>query len=127
MKIKWSDQLGSRDRKAGLLIRREADVYWFAGGSDENVRVVSAVWKKDGKWSATSYTVEVQDGAEALPVVQGFESGKWREGFCLAIGLPADGQWSAIADKLGVPVSALVADGKVVIRTGPARSETQAD
>ena len=66
----------------------------------------------------TSYTRWKRLGrlvGSCIPPSRGFESGKWREGLCNAIGLQPDGTWQAIADKIGVPVSTLVdvAAGKV--------------
>lgn len=127
--IKWSDQMGHRDRKAGLLIISDGRPYWFVGGSDRHVRVLSATWQKDGKWSHTTYEIELAPGVRAYPAHQGWESGKWREGLAAAISLPANAGWQAIADRLGVPLSSLVdeAAGKVVIPRGPEAAASEVD
>ena len=47
--IQWSDQQGSRDRKAGLLVVSNGDCYWFAGGSDKaNLPLVASLLDPSG-------------------------------------------------------------------------------
>jgi hypothetical protein len=125
--ITWSDELGNRSRRNGLLIIPPGEqAYWFCGGSDKNVRVVVSRYNKNGKWSHTTYELEVADGVRAQPVTQGWESGKWREGFAKALELNPMALWSDIAATLQIPEETLVGlkpekgSGKfIVIPNGP--------
>jgi hypothetical protein len=128
--IKFLDRQGNRDRQTRLLvIPAEGPVYWFAGGSDSAVTVTGKQYTKDGKWSHTTWDLEVSDGVRTLVVRQGWESGKWREGFCDALGLPSAAKWDAVATTLGRPVEQFVdlAAGKVVIPVGPPAVEKEVD
>src|SRR3989344_9327995 len=107
--ISWQDGIGSREREHALLIvPSDKQAYLFKGGSDKNVRIVSSQYVKDGKWSRTMYVLEVSDGVRALPVTQGWETGKWREGFAQALGLEPTAKWVDIASVLNVTEGGLV-------------------
>jgi hypothetical protein len=124
--VEWSDRQGSRDRQAGLLVVAGGDCYWFAGGSDQNVAVLSSYWRKDGKWSHTTYRIAVTDGVRVYPARQGWESGKWREGLAKATGLSPLASWEEIASRIGVPLGSLVdlVAKKVTIKVGPSSKDT---
>lgn len=115
MEITFNDEPGPRDRETKLLIVADSKPYWFAGRSDSNVTVLGSQYIKDGKWSRTIYRLAVVDGVRTLVVRRGWETGRWREGFLAALGLPAFAGWEAVAKSLEVSVDTLIAGGKVII------------
>ena len=126
--INWEDGIGSRGRTKGLLIIPQGgQPYWFKGGSDDNVKVAGSHYTKNGKWSHTEYELEISEDVRALPVTQGWESGRWKEGFLSALNLDPLGKWDDIAGTLGVPKETLIGpkpDGEagkvyIIIPDGP--------
>ena len=127
-KIQFSDKIGSRDRLSRLLVIPDGGKpYWWGGYESDGIRIESAQFKKDGKWSGTDFVLVVDGATRAIPCKQGWESGKWREGIAVALGLPAIAKWEDIAANLRCGVSDLINDGKVTIPTGPLRVEQDAD
>lgn len=133
--ITWTDGIGSRGRQNKLLVIPAGEKpYWFNGGSDKNVRVASSHYTKDGKWSRTQYELEIADNARALPVSQGWESGKWREGFAKALDLKPTATWQDVSTILQIPEDSLIGPkpekgpGKfVIIPDGPPPSQSEVD
>jgi len=127
----WSDKIGRRSRSAALLVvnRGDTDCYFFRGGDDKNIKVIRRKFKKDGKWSHNTYTLSVADDVEVYPAHTGWESGKWREGLAVAVGLPDNASWQEIADKVDLPIGRLadLGIGRVVIRNGPLPQEGMTD
>lgn len=106
MKFEWSNQLGSRDRKPWLLLVREGRVHVFSGENIPGVvAVVGTDYCKNGKWSYTTYRLELATGVRAIDGRDGWETGRFVEGLCAAVGFsrPID-RWTDVAEALGVAV-----------------------
>lgn len=78
----WSDQMGHRGRGAWLLlVDSEGHIHRFTG---ENILGVCAVvgtdYKKAGKWSHTTYRLELAPGVRAIAGRDGWETGRFVEG-----------------------------------------------
>ncbi len=133
--INWKDGIEARGRRKGLIIIPPSGApYWFKGGSDQSVRVISSIFKKDGKWSHTQFALELAEGVRSLSVIQGWDTGKWREGFATALGLSAMATWAEIAQSLDVPESTLVGPKPekgpgnfIVIPDGPTSQSSEVD
>lgn len=81
--FEFNDKLGSRSLKhLNLLIARDGDgntvVCQFQGKSIPGiVKMVSADFTKNGKWSHNTWTVEPADGVQCATISQDWETGKW--------------------------------------------------
>lgn len=99
MEMEWSNRQGSRDRRAWCLVVGPGDqIEAFTGASiPGKAVVVGKSYTKEGKWSHTTYRLELGPGVRLLTRHDGWETGTFRE----AIG--AD-RWEACANALGVSV-----------------------
>lgn len=99
--MEWSNKIGSRERKPWLLLIKNGKVTPFAGESIPGlVAVVGSQYEKCGKWSHTTFALELADGVSAISGRDGWETGRFIEG------LGADiRRWPDVAEKLGVPVT----------------------
>lgn len=98
--MEWSDRQGSRDRQAWLLlVSPDGVVRVFAGESIPGiVAVVGSDYEKAGKWSHTTFRLELAPGVRAVPGRDGWETGTLREA------LGAD-RWVDAANVLSVSVA----------------------
>lgn len=103
--FEWSDQMGSRGRGAWLILRKGESLAFFERASIPGWCVVQTrQFKKDGKWSHTTYRLQLSDDVVAIPGRQGWESGGFLEGLGAAASQPKPGTWAEAAKCLGVPV-----------------------
>lgn len=73
MIVEYNDQMLSRGRHSKLVvIPDDGDIYEFTGSTDNFVRVVSDRYTKQGKWSYTTYQLEVRN-ARVVELEQAFE------------------------------------------------------
>ena len=73
--ISWSDGLGSRSRSPFLLFIKGDEIIPFDGSDIPGVVVVRGTdYAKNGKWSHTTYRLQLADGirhiAGSSPVIQ---------------------------------------------------------
>jgi len=104
----YSDQLGSRSRRPFLLfVTGKGEVVRFRGESLPGVAVVVGTdYSRNGKWSATTYRLEVAEGVRAISGREGWETGRFTEGLRTAVNFdqPID-RWEDVASSLGVTVA----------------------
>jgi len=106
--FEWSDRIGSRGRSAWLLlVDGEGRIHRFLG---ENISGVVAVigtdYEKAGKWSHTTYRLELAPGVRPIAGRDGWETGRFVEGLRSAVHFerPID-RWVDVANALGVTIS----------------------
>jgi hypothetical protein len=105
--LTWSDKMGSRSRSAWLLLIKNGTVNVFQG---ETIRGICAIigtdYKKQGKWSHTTYRLELAPGVRAVPGMDGWETGRFVEGLRDAVNYrqPID-RWAEVANALGVTLT----------------------
>lgn len=105
--MEWSDQLGSRSRRAWLLFVKDGKVYPFAGeGIPGVVAIRGSSYRRDGKWSHTTYRLEVAEGVRTISGKEGWETGRFAEGLAGAAGTKAIDLWVEMANALEVTVPA---------------------
>lgn len=102
----WSNEMGSRGRKAWMLVIKEENVTTFAGDSIPGMIVVRGTdYRKNGKWSHTTYRLELAPGVRAVSGRDGWETGKFVEGLRSAVsGSGPIDTWADVANALGVSV-----------------------
>lgn len=105
MEFTWSDRQGSRDRHAWLLLVKGEKIVSFIGEAIPGVAVIrGSDYRKDGKWSHTTYRLELGEGVRAFAGLNGWETGRFVEGLCSVVGGPVIDRWSDVANALGVSV-----------------------
>jgi hypothetical protein len=108
MKIEWNDRQGSRDRQAwALIVTAEGTVLPFTGEPIPGiVAVAGSDYHKDGKWSSTTYRLELAAGCRFVSGYNGWETGRFTEGLLSAVGRsePID-RWADVANALGVTLA----------------------
>lgn len=103
--IEWSDGLGSRSRSPFLLFVRGDEVIVFRGESISGVVVVRGTdYTKNGKWSHTTYRLQLADGIRHIAGRSGWETGRFVEGLGSAVGCKTPDTWAETAEALGVSV-----------------------
>ena len=103
--LTWSDQQGHRNRRAWLLIIYHDTITVFSGQSlPGTVAVVDSRYSKNGKWSHTTYQLELADKVTAIAGTDGWEDGTFREGLAAATGKPTS-RWFDLANTLGVSLT----------------------
>jgi hypothetical protein len=118
----WADRQGSRDRKAWLLLIKEGQVLSFRGSDIPGVcAVVGTDYKKDGKWSFTTYRLLLAEGVSAVPGRAGWETGRFTEGLGSAMGCKTPDTWSEVAGLLGVSVPSCMSWMRVSIPSAAER------
>lgn len=105
--FEWSDQMGSRGRASWLLLRKGEELAFFAGATVPGWCVVQTrQFTKNGKWSHTTYRLQLADDVVAMPGRLGWESGGFLEGIGAAASQPKPGTWAEAAKCLGVSIDA---------------------
>ena len=81
-RIQVNDKLSSRDRQhINLLVCPNRGILKFEGRSiPPALKVVNESYKKDGKWSHTTWDCEVAEGYLLLPYSQDFANGRYFSG-----------------------------------------------
>ena len=106
--ISWSDGLGSRSRRPWLLLLKGEQIVPFKGSNIPGFAVIrGSDYRKNGKWSYTTYRLELADGVRAIAGMMGWETGRFVEGLHSAVTSrnPID-TWADVANALGVSVPA---------------------
>ncbi len=104
--IKWNDGDGSRGRGPWLLLIKGEEITRFAGETIPGLVVVrGSDYEKNGKWSNTTYRLEIATGVRTISGRDGWETGRFVEGLRSATGCgkPVD-TWGDVAMALGVSV-----------------------
>lgn len=103
--IEWSNRIGSRECRPFLLLIKGDEVIPFAGSNIPGVVVVRGTdYTKQGKWSHTTYRLQVVDGVRHIAGRDGWETGRFVEGLGSAVGCATPDTWADTAKALGVSV-----------------------
>ncbi len=104
--VEWDDRQGHRDRKAWALLITTGRVLPFTGSSIPGmVAVLGTTYRKDGKWSHTTYRLELAAGVRLITGRDGWEQGSFAEGLAAATGSPPIDRWEQMAGALGVGIA----------------------
>lgn len=103
--IQWSDGMGHRSRAAFFLFVKGDEVLVFHGEDIPGVVVVRGTdYRKNGKWSHTTYRLQIADGIRCIAGHQGWETGRFVEGLAAAVNCKTPDTWTDTAQALGVSV-----------------------
>ena len=103
--VEWSDRMGSRGRGAWLLFVRGDEVIPFGGQDIPGIVVVRGTdYEKAGKWSHTTYRLQLADGIHEIAGRDGWETGRFVEGLGSAAGCATPDTWADTSKALGVSV-----------------------
>ncbi len=103
--IEWSDEMGSRSRSPFLLFVKGDAIVAFGGSDIAGVVVVRGTdYKKNGKWSHTTYRLQLADGIRHIAGMSGWETGRFVEGLASAVGCATPDTWADTAKALGISV-----------------------
>lgn len=104
--IKFSDEPGSRSRKAWLILRDAAgQLYKFKGGNIPGIVVVTGErFIKNGKWSHTKWDLALASGVVALEGKNGWTTGKFKEGL-ETLSYKTITSWEDVAAAFGTTVA----------------------
>jgi hypothetical protein len=110
IEFEWSNGIGSRERRAWLLLIKGERVEVFTGSDVAGVvSIITSSFKKDGKWSKTTYRLGLFPGVRAISGMDGWETGKFIEGLRTAVSAVKVETWSDVGSALGVSVPAAMA------------------
>lgn len=104
--MSWSNRMGSRGRKAWMLLIKGERIVSFNGQDIPEMVVVRGTdYHKDGKWSHTTFRLELAPNVRAISGMDGWETGRFVEGLRSAVcaSAPID-TWADVANALGVSV-----------------------
>lgn len=103
----WDNKMGSRSRSAWLLLIKNGTVYVFQGEHIYGIcAIVGTDYKKQGKWSYTTFRMELAPGVRAIAGKDGWETGRFVEGLRSAVSFPAPiDRWADVANALGVTLT----------------------
>ena len=104
--ITYSDGIGSRSRRPFLILIKGEAITTFKGETIPGIVVVRGTdYSKNGKWSHTTFRLELAQGVRAISGRDGWETGKFVEGLrsAASFGSPVD-TWADVANALGVSV-----------------------
>lgn len=105
--ITYSDEMRSRRRQPWLLLIKEDEITPFAGDSIPGIAVVAGTdYRKNGKWSHTTFRLQLAPGVRAISGMDGWETGRFTEGLGRAVGVKTPDTWAETAQALGVSVPA---------------------
>ncbi len=108
-KIEWSDGLGQRSCRNFLIFIHGDEVILFRGESIVGVVVVSGTdYTKNGKWSYTTYRLQLADGVRYVAMRDGWNTGRFTEGLGEAVGRKTPDTWLQVAEALGVSVPSVM-------------------
>lgn len=79
--ITYNNGMGRRGRWSRLLLYTRNNVYQFDGVSIEGVCAIIGTpqYEKNGKWSNTTYRIQLAAGVKSSHITQGWESGEYVE------------------------------------------------
>ena len=103
--IEWSDRQGHRDRHAwAVLVLADETLVPFTGASILGVvAVIGDTYCKDGKWSHTTYRLQVFPGVRFLAGHDGWNTGRRTEGIASAVGggVQEAASWDELSSQIG--------------------------
>jgi len=103
--LTWSDGIGPRGRRAFLLLVKGDEVVPFTGSNISGVVVVRGTdYSKNGKWSSTTYRLELASDIRHIAGLNGWETGRFVEGLAASIHCATPDTWAETAKALGVSV-----------------------
>lgn len=103
--ITWANQPGPRSRKAFLLFVRGDEVIPFSGKFISGVVVVRGTdYSRNGKWSYTTFRLDVANGIRCIAGRDGWETARFTEGLASALRCKTPDTWSDVAAALGISV-----------------------
>jgi hypothetical protein len=101
--IEWSDGIGHRSRRAWLLLLKGDEITLFQGENLPGVCVVRGTdYTKNGKWSHTTYRIQLADGVRAISGNDGWETSRFVEGLGAACQVKTPDTWEEVSKTLGV-------------------------
>lgn len=105
--VTYSDKMGHRSRSPWAIVIGPGDkLELFTGESiPGKVAIVGADYTKNGKWSHSTYRLQLASGVRFLPGLMGWETGTFVEGLAYATGKITD-RWHDVANALGVSLPA---------------------
>ncbi len=107
--ILWSNEMGERGRGAWLLFIKDDEVIVFRGQNIPGVVVVRGTdYTKNGKWSHTTYRLQLVPGVRQIAGYSGWETGRFVEGLGSAVGCATPDTWADTAKALGVSVPSVM-------------------
>lgn len=109
--ISWSNEMGSRGRRPFLLLIKVETITTFDGTSIPGIVVVRGTdYRKNGKWSHTTFRLELAQGVRVISGRDGWETGRFVEGLHAAVSFdkPID-TWGDVANAMGVSVPSAMA------------------
>jgi len=90
----WSDEMLNGSRRPMLVVVADGKMSRFDGAHiPGELAIVKDTFRKNGKWSGTTYTFRLAEGVKAFEVVKALHAGPWLSSF--------DG-WDAVAEYFGV-------------------------
>lgn len=103
--LTWSNGIGNRSRKPFLLFVKNDKVMVFTGELIPGICVVRGTdYTRSGKWSHTTYRLEVAPGVRVISGHDGWETGRFVEGLGAAVRVKTPDTWVETAEALGVSV-----------------------
>jgi hypothetical protein len=103
--ITWSDGLGSRSRSPFLLLIKGDEIVAFEGKDMPGIIVVKGSdYSKNGKWSHSTYRLQLAKGVRTIAGMSGWETGRFVEGLGRAVNCSTPDTWADTAGALGVSV-----------------------
>lgn len=103
--IEWSNGIGPRGRNSFLLFVIGDEVIVFRGNDIPGIAVVHGTdYTKGGKWSHTTYRLDLADNIRYIAGRDGWETGRFVEGLGSAVGCKTPDTWVGVAKALGVSV-----------------------
>lgn len=109
--LTYSDGIGSRSRRPWLLLIKGETIAAFKGENIPGTVVVRGTdYQKNGKWSHTTFRLELAQGVRAISGRDGWETGKFVEGLRSAVSFgQAIDTWADVANAMGVSVPSVMA------------------
>ncbi len=104
--LTYSDGIGSRGRRPFLILIKGEAITTFKGETTPGTVVVRGTdYSKNGKWSHTTFRLELAQGVRAISGRDGWETGKFVEGLRSAVSFgQAIDTWGDVANAMGVSV-----------------------
>lgn len=105
--MEWSDGLEPRSRSRYLVLipPDKNRIILFRGESVPGLAVVTHRQPvRDGKWSHTTYQIELGSGVAPLPLVEGWETGSILEGLEACGRRSRITSWPDVANAVGIPI-----------------------
>jgi len=107
MEIQWTNQIGARDREPWLLLVKGDAVVAFHGEDIPGLVVVRGTdSEKNGKWSCTTFRLQLAGGVRHIAGRDGWETSRFVEGLASTMGVKTPDTWAEVAHAMGISVPA---------------------